>query len=162
MLVGAARRDPANPHNRELLGRLGAPALGFGALFLGKFLIARLAIDSLAVEGQATRSVLILGGIVLLGVVAMAIRLRGFRHLPPDVRAVLGADHRNHALLWVLAFGGAAVVLGLFQLAVGWDGAAGLSWFGLALVAVGVLAAATTWRLWRGARRSPFSRRSAS
>jgi Flp pilus assembly protein TadD len=99
--LAAGRSDPANTHVRSGLARLGLPAAGagvIGAIKLGLVVGVPRLLPALTPARAGLIAAILLG----LGCLAStALRIRGTRRLPEQVRRGLYGEHRNAALRWL-------------------------------------------------------------
>jgi tetratricopeptide (TPR) repeat protein len=157
--LAAGRADPADSRARHGLARIGLPVAGGGAvaafaakgvLILGAQNLIQLRPDWLRPDWTAV----VVGSVVLVaGGITTALRVRGTRRLPEDLRRGLTADHRNAALRWLQVAAAAALVFAIWAAALpaakggGFGEAAGFAAFA-------ITAAIVAHRFRTGPRRS--------
>lgn len=160
--LAAARADPADSRARRGLARLGLPVAAAGgavavkiAAIAGASSVGRAA----PATGHAPRSALaaLVPGLGLLtaGTITTALRIRGTRNLPEQIRKGLRSDHRNAALRWLGIAAFFALLLAIWAASMPASAGGGPA-IALGFAAFAAAAAFAARRLWTGPKARPI------
>jgi tetratricopeptide (TPR) repeat protein len=151
--LAAGRNNPLDARPRRGLAKLGLPAAAGTALLAKLAALGGARTVLSAAAGRPDRAALAAAAILALGcATTTALRIRGTRELPEQVREQLKGDHRNAALRWLQASAAVAALLAI------WAALSPASSGGGVIEAAALLAyAAGAWftnrRCWTGPRR---------